>query len=71
MSRVPSGAVIVLDGAAMLVLDDCLRRFSFVGWGEAVNRSSIGETVSVLTPPTTVAALRHGFVPVLHESAFG
>jgi hypothetical protein len=26
-------------------------------------------TVDVLTPPTSVAALRYGFSPTLHESA--
>ena len=44
-----------------------LQPFSFAGWGDPVDRPD-GD-VDVLTPPTSVAALRGGFVPALHPSA--
>jgi hypothetical protein len=65
----PTGTVIVIEDRAMLVLSDCVRPFAFEGWGERVDLPSAAATVTVLTPPTSVAALRHGFVPEMHSSA--
>lgn len=56
----PDGTVVHTDGPR-LVLGDRLLAFSFAGWHDPVPRP--GGTVIVLTPPTSVAALRHGFVP--------
>ena len=69
IDRLPSGTVIA-DGAEppRLVLDDRLLPFSFDGWGPPTARPRRGD-VQVLTPPTSVAALRHGYVPVLHPSS--
>jgi hypothetical protein len=65
----PIGTVIVdTDRIPRLVLDDRLMTFAFSGWSDSAPRPS-GGTVEVLTPPTSVAALRHGFVPTLHPSA--
>lgn len=58
----PDGAVVVTDGPR-LVLGDRLFAFSFAGWHEPVPRPD--GPLTVLTPPTSVAALRHGFVPQL------
>jgi hypothetical protein len=42
--------------------------FSFGGWANSSARPRQG-SVEVITPPTSVAAMRHGFEPVLHPSA--
>ena len=45
-------------------------RWSFDGYGDAIDLSSIdSETHRVLTPATTVAVLAAGFEPVWHPSA--
>lgn len=73
LDRLPSGTV-VLDGAAeagerrpCLWSGGMLRPFDFDGWGPAVPGAD--RPVHVLTPPTSVAALAHGFEPVLHPTA--
>jgi hypothetical protein len=64
----PDGTVVVTpDGCCRLVVDERLLRFSFEGWVEATPRPFIGEA-TVLTPPTSVAALAHGYPPLLHPS---
>jgi hypothetical protein len=68
IGRLPSGAVIVIDGTATLLLDDRVLDFAFTGWGHPRLRPRNGE-VPVLTPPTSVAALANGYVPVLHPTA--
>lgn len=69
---VPDGAVVVDDdGAARLVHDGALWRFAFAGWTDPVAVARRAGDWRVLTPPTSVAALRHGFVPTLHPSAGG
>lgn len=65
----PDGTVVVDgDGAARLLVGAAALRFSFAGWTDAVARPRRG-SATVLTPPTTVLALRHGFRPLLHPSA--
>jgi hypothetical protein len=65
----PIGTVIVdSDRSPRLVLKDRLMAFAFSGWVHSAPRPT-SATVEVLTPPTSVAALRHGFVPTLHPSA--
>ena len=65
----PDGTVTVDDnGDARLVVDDRLLRFTFDGWTEPIDRPKSGNA-TVLTPPTSVAALANGFVPTLHHSA--
>ncbi len=65
----PDGAVVVRDGLPRLVLGEELLAFSFAGWGAPVLRP-VGD-LTVLTPPTSVLALSHGFRPELHSSAAG
>jgi hypothetical protein len=67
-ATLPVGTVIV-DGAgrACLVGAAWAQVFSFAGWDAPVPRPT-GE-VDVLTPPTSVVALRNGFTPTLHPSA--
>ena len=63
----PDGAVVVdPDGTARLVLGGQTLAFTFGGWGQP--RRQRGR-VTVLTPPTSVDALRNGFAPTLHDSA--
>ncbi len=64
----PAGTV-VLDGQRRPCLwtGSGLQPFGFDGWGAPMPASS-GE-LDVLTPPTSVAALRHGFEPTMHPSA--
>lgn len=69
LGDLPDGAVVVDgEGTARLVLGDRLWRFSFDGWGVPTVRPARG-TATVLTPPTSVLALAHGYRPVLHPSA--
>ncbi len=64
----PDGTVVIdADGGTRLVLGPHLWRFTFGGWTDPVTRPDDG-VVDVLTPPTSVAALAHGFVPTLHPS---
>jgi hypothetical protein len=63
----PDGTVVLDDGHPHLLAAGALRSFSFGGWGPA--RPVPGGELAVLTPPTSVLALAHGFVPVLHPSA--
>ncbi len=68
ISDLPIGAVIDARGVAKLVLDDRLLTFGFEGWHDPVRRPPRGR-VRVITPRTSVAALRNGYQPVLHSSA--
>jgi hypothetical protein len=69
VDTLPVGTVVVdSDRSPRLVLEDRFMTFVFSGWSDSSDRPSNG-TVEVLTPPTSVAALRHGFVPALHASA--
>jgi hypothetical protein len=64
----PDGTVIVAEEGTALLRRDTLLRFEFGGWRLMGDRPRDG-TVRVLTPPTSVAALAHGYVPSLHPSA--
>lgn len=71
----PAGAFALIDGdgdgdRAALVLDDRVVPWSPspAGYGAPVPRPTRG-VATTLTPPSTLAALRHGFRPVLHPSA--
>ncbi|HVR80341.1 MAG TPA: hypothetical protein VMS99_18360, partial [Acidimicrobiia bacterium] len=69
IDRLPVGSVIVDPGRPpQLLLADRLLTFGFAGWSRPMPRPSSG-TVEVLTPPTSVAALTHGFTPILHPTA--
>ncbi len=63
----PDGTVAVLNGRAHVLAAASWRPFSFGGWGRPVRVAA--SIVEVLTPPTSVTALRGGFRPVLHPSA--
>ncbi|HEX3260248.1 MAG TPA: hypothetical protein VHS35_17135 [Pseudonocardia sp.] len=64
----PDGAVVLTDGPR-LVLGDRLHAFAFSGWRDPVPRPD--GPLTVLTPPTSVLALRHGFTPRLTTPSTG
>jgi hypothetical protein len=67
-AELPDGTIVVApDGACRLVLASRLLRFSFDGWVDPTPRPAGQATV--LTPPTSVAALARGYQPWLHPSA--
>ncbi len=66
IDELPDGAVFVgRDGEARVVVGDRTCVFGFGGWHSPSPRPT-RQDVDVLTPPTSVAALHHGFIPVLH-----
>jgi len=70
LDGLPAGTVIAdEERRPQLLLDDRLLTFTFAGWARPQSRPDAG-VVRVLTPPTSVAALSHGFRPVLHPSAW-
>jgi hypothetical protein len=70
MADLPAGAMIFDGEKAYALRHGKALRWSFDGYGDAVDLSSIdSETHRVLTPATTVAVLAAGFEPVWHPSA--
>ncbi|MGL4243755.1 MAG: hypothetical protein ACRCTI_21785, partial [Beijerinckiaceae bacterium] len=63
IGQLPDGAMIARGGRAWLVQGEDLLPWSFGGYGPAVTRPLAG-MVDVLTPPSILAALRAGYVPV-------
>ena len=69
VDELPTGSVILFGHREPhLVIDKCLKPFQFDGWGPPFERPW-GSVVDVLTPPTSVTALGHGFEPILHPTA--
>ena len=69
IAGLPSGTVIVAgNDDAMLLGAETRQPFTFAGWGPVLARPRRGE-VLVLTPPTIVAALQHGYLPLLDGTA--
>lgn len=66
VTGLPDGTAIVEAGEAFLLWQERKWSFDFSGWIPSTSISS-GE-VEVLTPPTSVLALSHGFAPRLHHS---
>jgi hypothetical protein len=67
-SELPDHTIVVAaDRSCQLVVGDRLHTFSFEAWLAPTPRPRCG-TATVLTPPTSVAALAHGYRPVLHPS---
>jgi hypothetical protein len=67
LAELPSGAFVARDGAAWLVLDDALLRWSPAGSTERAPRTP-GQA-QLLTPPSIVELFRHGYTPAIHPSA--
>lgn len=65
----PDGAMVSAGGRAWLVIDGSLRAWTPAGYAD--RRAFLPEPVTVLTPPSTVAAIRAGWRPRLHATARG
>jgi len=71
LDDLPDGVFITLEqrkDQALLIHGDSLLAWSPGGYRERLRRRN-GEVVSVLTPQSSIAAIRAGFVPQLHPSA--
>jgi hypothetical protein len=64
----PDGTMVRLDDAAWLVRHGTLLPWSLAGYGEAM-AAALPERIEVLTPRSTVAALRAGYEPGIHHTA--
>jgi hypothetical protein len=67
IETLPNGAVIVIEGCPCLLFEHRLWRFGFEGWTDPMLKPHSG-LLEVLTPPSSVAALRHGYQPLLHPA---
>jgi len=67
-SDLPDGTMVALDGRAWLILGRELVAWSAAGYTDRRRRPTRTK-VAVLTPPSTVAAIRGGYHPALHPSA--
>src|SRR5262249_37407186 len=71
LGGLPDGVFVAVPawgGRAYLVRGDSLLAWSPGGYGERRRRPQ-GAEGKVLTPPSTVAAIRAGYVPEVHPSA--
>jgi hypothetical protein len=64
----PDGAMILQDGVAHVILEGLARPWALGGYGAPVAPLDFAQ---LITPPSTVAALRAGYRPQIHASAFG
>ncbi len=60
-ASLPCGAMVEYEGDAWLIQDWRMRRWSFEGYRES---SAFPRTARLLTPPSTVEVLRHGYLPL-------
>jgi hypothetical protein len=68
LDRLPDGAMISLDGDAFAVRGNTLLRWTPDGYSQPRSRPRKID-VDVLTPPSILAVLRRGYVPLWHPSA--
>jgi hypothetical protein len=64
LDELPDGAMVQAGGESFLILQGRALPWSFAGYGKA--RDDLGAPL-LLTPPSTVRALRAGYRPVLHD----
>jgi hypothetical protein len=64
----PAGAFAVVDDEPVLVLADRLVPWSPLGYGQPIDRPARGRA-AVLTPPSSIVVLHHGYRPLVHPSA--
>jgi hypothetical protein len=68
IDTLPDGAMIAMDGGAFAVRGKQLLRWTPSGYGDVTPRPR-GVNVDLLTPPSIVAVLKAGYVPLWHPSA--
>jgi len=64
----PNGTFIQLDKTFYLIWDDAIYPWSPEGYSAGRQRP-LPQTVTVLTPPSTVDTLANGYTPIIHDSA--
>lgn len=64
----PDGTFVLLDGTPAVVVDDHVTEWTHDGYGNRLVRPKHA-TADVITPPSTVAALRAGYSVQIDESA--
>ncbi len=67
-ASLPDGAFVLLDETPAVVLGDQLSEWTREGYGERQDRPTRG-TANVITPPSTLAALRTGYPVQIDEAA--
>lgn len=67
-AELPDGVFVLLDGAPAVVVGDWLSQWTHRGYGERRNRPRRG-MASVITPPSTVAAMRAGYPIQIDKTA--
>jgi len=60
----PDGTMIEAGGACFALRDGRLRLWRFTGYANGTALPALGDEVRLITPPSTVAALRAGYRPV-------
>jgi hypothetical protein len=65
----PTGAFVRLAGQPALVRDDAVVPWTYDGYGDPLPRPRTG-TAELITPPSTVAAIRAGYRPQIDDQAF-
>jgi hypothetical protein len=65
LDRLPDGAMIAVDGAACVVAGGRAFPWREEGYGPAM---TITRATTLITPPSTLAVLRQGYRPHLHDS---
>jgi hypothetical protein len=70
LDELPNGAMVADDGAAWLVVDEALLRWTPFGYDETRPRRG-SPIVRALTPPSLMGVIRAGFDPMLHPSTGG
>ncbi len=66
--RLPDGAMVWRAGVSCLVSNHALLPWSMHGYGSPVAVQP-GTPLELLTPPSVVAALAAGYLPLVHPSA--
>jgi hypothetical protein len=67
-TALPAGSFALVDGEPALVLDDAVVPWTIGGYSAARTRPGAG-SAEVITPPSTVAALRAGYEPQIDQAA--
>ena len=69
LAALPDGTMIAAEGKPYLLLDGQAQPWSFAGYGKPVALAGFGGNLKLITPPSTVAALRASYHPTLPTSA--
>jgi hypothetical protein len=69
-TELPDGAFVLLDETPAVVIGDQLSEWTREGYGKCRNRPARG-SAKVITPPSTVAAIRAGYPAQIDDSARG